>query len=486
MTRRSAALLLLLAPLVWPSPAGAHPLGNFTVNVYTGIMVEPERLALDLVVDMAEIPALQARDDIDTDGDGQIEETEAGHYAAAACGDAARQVEVVVGGRAVGLESHTAGVTFPPGMAGLVTLRLTCALTADTGMLSGDDDVVVRNRYLGDRVGWREMAAVGDRTTLVTSDVPRRSISDRLASYPDELLQSPPDQRSASLRVRPGGPPAPDDFGPQGVRSPSPRGVDRATQWFTGLVGRQRLTPGFAMGALAASIGLGALHALAPGHGKTVMAAYLVGERGSLRQAALIGLTVTLTHTAGVLVLGVVLSTATSLAPEAAYPWLELASGALLVAIGGGLLRRGVRRRSPRAPAGPDRGHHHRSDDHHHHGHSDGHRHGVVASRRELVAVGLAGGLVPTPSALVVLLGAIALGRAWFGVLLVVGYGIGMAGVLTGAGLVLVKVRAVAERRRRSFGDGGLARVAASLPLVTAALVLGGGVLLTLRALGRL
>src|SRR5207302_7666714 len=117
------------------------------------------------------------------------------------------------------------------------------------------------------------------------------------------------------------------------------------------------LTVAFGLLALALAIGLGALHALAPGHGKTVMAAYLVGQRGSLRQAGLIGLTVTATHTAGVLVLGLVLSTSTLVAPERLYPWLGLASGVLLAFIGAGLLRRAVRSRRHRHEH--DHGHHH-------------------------------------------------------------------------------------------------------------------------------
>src|SRR5205823_984135 len=153
--------------------------------------------------------------------------------------------------------------------------------------------------------------------------------------------------------------------------------------------------------------------ALAPGHGKTVMAAYLVGQRGSMRQAALIGLTVTATHTAGVLALGLALSVSSLVAPERLYPWLGLASGVLLAFIGAGLLRRAVRARKHR------HAHHH-----HHHGHD--HDHGpdhdgeaAPVRTRALVAMGFAGGLVPSPSALVVLLGAMALGRAWFGVVLV-------------------------------------------------------------------
>src|SRR5207302_4288939 len=211
------------------------------------------------------------------------------------------------------------------------------------------------------------------------------------------------------------------------------------------LVSRHHLSVGFALVALAFAVALGAIHALAPGHGKTVMAAYLVGQRGSMRQAGLIGLTVTATHTAGVLALGLALSASSLIAPESLYPWLGLASGVLLAFIGIGLLRRAVRARR------------HRHD--HHHG---DHHHPVVEDvppvrTRALVAMGFAGGLVPSPSALVVLLGAMALGRAWFGVVLVIAYGLGMAGTLTAAGALLLRARGVLDRRRGRVR--GLARV---------------------------
>src|SRR5205814_5073869 len=133
--------------------------------------------------------------------------------------------------------------------------------------------------------------------------------------------------------------------------------------------------------------------------------------------------------------------------PERLYPWLGLASGALLAAIGAGLLRRAIRVRRHR---------------HHHHDHpheADTRPVGL----RALIAMGFAGGLVPSPSALVVLLGAIALGRAWFGVVLVIAYGLGMAATLTGAGLVLLRARRALDRRagaRPGPGPGLVARVA--------------------------
>jgi len=224
--------------------------------------------------------------------------------------------------------------------------------------------------------------------------------------------------------------------------------------------------------ALLVAMGLGAAHALAPGHGKTVMAAYLVGLRGTLRQAATIGATVTLTHTAGVLVLGLVLSTTRAVASERVYPWLGLGSGLLLTGVGVGLLLRarpGLR--------------------HDHHGHDHDHRHGTGGrplGHRGLVALGLAGGLVPSPSAVVVLLAGIALERAWFGVALVLAYGAGMAATLTGIGLLLAHLRNRMDRRLQLPTGSLLARLGRLLPAVTASVIVLVGLGLALQGAARL
>jgi ABC-type nickel/cobalt efflux system permease component RcnA len=403
------------------------------------------------------------------------------------------------------LRSTSADVAFPAGAAGLPTLRLSCTLAADTAELRGEREIGITSSNFTDRVGWREITAVGDRTTLVASSVADRTSSGRLTAYPDDLLSSPLDQRAATVRARPGGPPAPAVAGVvPGARVAQPRGLDGATRSFTNLVARQRLTVGFAILALGLSVGLGAIHAFAPGHGKTVMAAYLVGQRGSLRQAGVIGLTVTLTHTAGVLLLGVLLSASTSLAPESLYPWLGLISGLMLAGIGASLLWRAVLHRPLMVNAGHGHshgghthgghshgGHGHGDDRDHGHPHGHGHSHGDDGDHdggppvewRSLVPLGLAGGLAPSPSAIVVLLGAIALGRAWFGVALVVAYGLGMAVTLTGAGLLLVRARGAIESRMAAPGRraGRLVSVAGALPVLTAVCIVAGGLYLALQ-----
>jgi len=495
--RRGRALALLglaaAALVVVPATAAdAHPLGNFTINQYTGLHVRPGVVEIDLVTDMAEIPTFQVRGDIDANGDGRVEPTEATRWRRAQCAAQAAKLSLHVDGRGVAIRTTEGGaLTFPPGQGGLATLRLECTLTAPVAQ-STTHSLRYDNRNFAGRIGWREINAVAeDGARLVASDVPATSVSDRLTHYPSDLLRSPLAQRTASVRVAlPAGavatPHAPSRTA-KPVADPTtilPRGVDRATRSFTELVARQHLTVVFGLAAVALAVLLGAIHALAPGHGKTVMAAYLVGQRGSLRQAVLIGLTVTVTHTAGVLSLGIVLTTSAVIAPERLYPWLGLASGLLLAAIGVSVLVRAQRgRRLFDLPQEHDYEHHDHEHVHHHGGHS--HSHPPVDATmgwRSLVAMGFAGGLVPSPSALVVLLGAIALGRAWFGLVLVIAYGLGMAGTLTAAGLLLVRARALLDRRAKR-SEGGLLIFTKLLPTATSMLIVVVGLVLAGRGL---
>jgi nickel/cobalt exporter len=508
------ATLLLVAGA---TGAAAHPLGNFTVNTASGLRVGPDRLVVDYVVDMAEIPAFQTRQAIDADHDGEVAGTEAAAWRARECPRLAAGLRATVDGRAAPLAVTGSALGFPEGVGGLETLRLECALSAP---LPASGSLAYTDTNPKDRAGWREITAVGDRATLEAADVPPTSPSARLTTYPEDQLSSPLDQRSATLRYRPGGPPAPAVAGSAGenpasgceaprrgsvaeagtgcsgsstppgagtgnpadgagtgtpAEAPGPvarGGVDRATAAFTALVGERSLSPGFAVVALLLAVGLGAAHAVAPGHGKTVMAAYLVGLRGSLRQAATIGATVTLTHTAGVLILGLVLSTSRAVASERVYPWLGLGSGLLLAAVGLGLL---VRARSGHRHA---HGHDHPHGHGHHHDHDHDHDAGRPLGWRGLVALGLAGGLVPSPSAVVVLLGGIALGQAWFGVALVVAYGLGMAATLTGVGLLLAHLRTRMDRRLHLPAGSLLARFGRLLPAITASVIVVVGLAL--------
>jgi nickel/cobalt exporter len=567
VARRVAVLAALAAILLvaGAARAAAHPLGNFTVNTYSGLRVGPDRLVVDYVVDLAEIPTFQVRQGIDGDQDGRVSGAEAAGWRDRECPRLAGGLRADVDGRGLPLAVTASRLTFPKGVGGLETLRLECALAAPLppGRSSGRALSYADANQRG-RVGWREITAVGDRTTLETADVPTTSASARLTTYPSDQLSSPLNQRTATLHFHPGGPPAPEWSGPStsgssgppatmpgatmpGATMPGGRtresptsrcelprrgsvaepgegcarlstapaattpvargGVDRATAAFTALVSERSRSPGFAVVAVLLAVALGAAHALAPGHGKTVMAAYLVGLRGTLGQAVTIGATVTVTHTAGVLILGLVLSTTRAVASERVYPWLGLGSGLLLAAVGVGLLARARPGHGHAHPHGPGHGHPHgQPHDHghghgaghprdhgHHHGHGHPHLHGnghppagPPLGRRGLVALGLAGGLVPSPSAVVVLLGGIALGRAWFGVALVLAYGLGMAATLTGVGLLLARLRTRLDRRLHLPAGSLLSRLGRLLPAATASVIVLVGLALAIQGASRL
>ncbi|MEU5956492.1 sulfite exporter TauE/SafE family protein [Streptomyces sp. NPDC047525] len=415
------ALITGLALSLLPAgEATAHPLGNFTVNRYDGVVVSPGRLRVDHVEDLAEIPATQAMP--------RIKRVGMGSWAGERCADAARGSLLRVDGRAAELRVEQARAVTRDGQAGLPTLRVECELGTP---LPRDAELAARFEAAGQPgPGWREVTAQGDRMTLSSSDVPAASLSKRLTRYPERLLDSPPGEDSATLRITPGGP-ALSEERPQAPASVLPRGADRWTQALTGLVARHDLTPGFAGLALAIALLLGALHALAPGHGKTLMAASAAARgRASLRDVLPLAASVTVTHTLGVTALGLLVAGGSAAAPSV-IAWLGVVSGVLVTGAGALLLRRAWRRQQHRHA--------------HHHQHS--HQHHAPPTLRGALFLGFAGGLVPSPSAVVVLVGAAALGEAWFGLLLVLAYGVGLAVTLTAAGFLVVRVGSLAGRR---------------------------------------
>ncbi|WP_434599515.1 urease accessory protein UreH domain-containing protein [Streptomyces sp. A5-4] len=542
-----AALALLPA-----QAAQAHPLGNFTVNQYDGLVVAPGKLDVDHVEDLAEIPAAQQRKSVDADGDDRLAPAELSAWARARCDGAARDARVEVAeGRAIPLSVGESGAQALPGQAGLQTLRVTCELTAP---LPRDEETRLHYRPAGAATGpgWREITARGDRMTLAASDVPQKSVSRRLTTYPGDLLSSPPELRSAGFTARTGGPAlagSRDGRGGSPTAGVLPRGADRWAQSLTALVARHELTLGFAALALGASLVLGAMHALAPGHGKTMMAAAATaGGHSSLRDVLTLGASVTLTHTLGVFALGALITAGSAAAPTV-VSWLGIASGTLVAGAGAMLLRRAWRRRhgahGHSHNGGHEHGHGHGPGHLHGHGHEHGHphesghaeeagvtyeeervpvlvaahsgeqppeghshthspvhaadhRHERPAARtrpephhhshvppapglRGVVLLGFAGGLVPSPSAVVVLVGAAALGQAWFGFLLVLAYGAGLALTLTAAGFAAVRLRESATRRPARRPQGQVLALAHRLaPFGTAAVVfvLGCGLLL--------
>ncbi|GIG88247.1 hypothetical protein Pen02_31830 [Plantactinospora endophytica] len=519
-----------------PGPATAHPLGNFSVNQLAAVELRSDRVEVAAEVDLAELPTAQESGTVDRDGDGTASGPERAAHATAGCAGLARDFSATVAGRRLGWTVADSAFEYASGTAGLPTSRLRCRLTADAALGSATTVEIV-NRYRIDRVGWRELTAVGYGVEIVDSPLPVRSVSAGLRAYPADLLSSPLDVRSARLRVAPvggGGAISPGGNSTTVVGDPASGTVTGnpasvAAGWTAGaerrlrdLVGSRQLTPLVGVLAVLLALVLGAAHAALPGHGKTVMAAYLAGRAGRPRDAVAVGATVTLTHTGGVLVLGLLLTTMAGLVGETVLGWLGVVSGGLIAVVGASMLLDLRRRRAGTGPRSahrhvhadgstheqqsiPDHGstqapgrehaHQHDNADSHEHGHSHdhshrhgaGHRHHHGPSRLGILGLGVSGGLVPSPSALVILLGAIGLGRTGFGVLLVVGYGVGMAATLTAAGLLVVRLRQRWDQRRRPDRTARwrrLAVLAAAAPIGTAALVLVVGLVLAGRALG--
>ncbi|MGX7671618.1 HoxN/HupN/NixA family nickel/cobalt transporter [Plantactinospora sp. DSM 117369] len=511
-----------------PRPAGAHPLGNFSVNQSAAVELRPDRVVVAAEVDLAELPTLQESGTVDSNGDGSASGPERAAHAVASCAGLARDFEVTVAGRRLGWAVGDTAFEYASGAAGLPTSRLRCRLTADA-VLGSATTVEIVNRYRVDRVGWRELTAVGSGVRIVDSPLPVASVSEGLRAYPEDLLSSPLDVRAARLRVEPGaygGAAGPGAATVDGIAAPTSGESSSAVAGWTAaaerrlrdLVGSRQVTPLVGTLAVLLALVLGAAHAALPGHGKTVMAAYLAGRAGRPRDAVAVGATVTLTHTGGVLVLGLLLTTVAGLVGETVLGWLGVVSGGLIAVVGAGMLLDLVRRRRARSAVDHHRthanayghdqphahahahahGHGHGHDDTHGHTHENDHPHGHGAgqhhhhhhgtSRLGILGLGVSGGLVPSPSALVILLGAIGLGRTGFGVLLVIGYGLGMAATLTAAGLLVVRLRERWDQRRRrdrvALRWVRLTALASAAPLGTAGLVLVVGLVLAGRALG--
>jgi nickel/cobalt exporter len=465
---------LVLGPV---TAASAHPLGNFTVNHYDGLTLTPTGVRDLAVIDAAEIPTAQAEPGIDTNHDGSLESSERAHYATVSCARLAPALRLDVDGIRRTLKVAASSYQLRPGAAGLSISRLVCRLAATADLTGARHTVAFADGFDAHRIGWHEITAVPAGVHLDRSPVPTKSVSDQLLHYPNALLSSPLDVRAATITVLPGNGLTTFAAGLAKVPGAGPlaRLVDRLNTTFSGLAGARHLTLGVGLLAVAVSLLLGASHAALPGHGKTVMAAYLAGKRGRVRDAVVVGTTVTLTHTAGVLILGVALTLSSSLAGDEVVNSVGVASGALVCAIGVSLLVSALRR-----------GRSHTHDHDHDHGHDHPHPHPhphepAPIGRTGLIGMGIAGGLVPSPSALVVLLGAVALGRTLFGVLLVVTYGLGMAGTLTAAGLLAVRL---ADRIGPRLARMRLTRrIGTATPVLTAGLVVAVGLGLAVRSL---
>jgi ABC-type nickel/cobalt efflux system permease component RcnA len=508
----TAIAVIAAMTAIGPAPAAAHPLGNFTINHYTRIDVSSAGIELYRVLDMAEIPTVQERQRIDTNDDGALDESETAAFASSKADDLAREMTLRVNGETVHLSALSTQLTFPEGQGGLSTLRLAVTYRAELGdrWLDATPQVDFEDRNYDGRQGWREVVVRGGPgAEVLDSTAPPAGISSELLSYPEGTLSSPLDVRGASFNVRPGaGAPLVESHPgeTEAVRG-NPDGV---LSRFSDLIAKDELTPGVIAIALLAAVAFGAYHALTPGHGKTIVAAYLIGSRGTAWHALLLGLVVTATHTSTVYVVGfVALYLSQYIVPEDLYPWLGLASGALIFVMGIALLISRLRATSLLRHARDHHGdgpHNHteHSDDHaaggapHSHGFGSAHSHripgqdGEPVTIRSLVGLGVFGGMIPCPSAIVVMLSAIALHRVAFGLVLIVAFSVGLAGVLVAIGFALVFARSIGDRvpplaaiSARIERGGAIARLARAVPVAAAGGVVAAGVVITLRAMAQ-
>jgi nickel/cobalt transporter (NicO) family protein len=460
-----AAAFFLLAPV-----AGAHPLGNFSVNHLAQVRVSADRVDVRYILDQAEIPTFQERGMSDA------------AVLARKQAEVAKRLSLTVDGRNVALTPAGAPrLAHPAGQGGLPTTRVELPLTA---RVRDPRDVVVRDATFGGRVGWKAIVVEPGTGTAVRSSVPAKDPTNGLRRYPQDLLKSPSDVRVARLTAHPGNGTV---SAPDGTRVAASR-EHSADTGLTGVFSDAAAGKGVLLLLLVTAFGWGAVHALSPGHGKTMVAAYLVGTRGTPRHALLLGATVTITHTIGVFALGfVALALSQYVLPEDLYPWLNLVSGALVVIVGISVLRSRLRKRDAH-----EHHHHHHDHDHHHelgHGHAHGHGrsgHGHShapperLSTRGLLALGASAGLIPCPSALVVLLGAVAQGQIALGMILIVAFSLGLAATLVGLGLAVV-LAARSVSRLRPPG-----RLVHALPTASALVIVVVGCVLTANAVPQL
>ena len=506
------SLLLTVALLAATSSVSAHPLGNFTVNRYSRLELEPGRVLLRYVLDMAEIPAFQEREQIDVDHDGTISRAEHEQYLTSQLALISRNLHLVVDGASLRLEPREQLLEFPPGQGGLTTLRLSARFVASLPSQQRSWQASYHDDNFAGRLGWQEIVVqAASGVSLLESTAPGEDRSQELRAYPEDMLQSPPTISNVEFRFAAG---AASNAITPAVEAGHVRS-EPAQDRFAALIVVPMAGPQALLITLLLAFGLGGMHALAPGHGKTVVAAYLVGSRGTTRHALFLGLTTTITHTAGVFALGLItLFVSQYILPEQLYPWLGVSSGLLVVAIGFSLFRGRLRKLAGKRAADHTHDHHHHdhshdpghSHAHHDHSHAPGHSHahhdhshdhghlhshdggsvhshlppgadGAAITWRSLLALGVSGGLIPCPSALVVLLSAIALQRVAFGMLLIVAFSLGLASVLTLIGVLLVHAGRLFERlpvRGRLFQI---------MPIASALLVTVAGMAITWRAL---
>ena len=407
----------------------AHPMGNFSVNHNTSIDVERGGIRIALRIDIAEIPAVEEMKRLDINHDGEVSAAEKTAYLRERGKELLQLQTFRVNGKEMEPQTLRLDLVITPGAGDLPTLLLVADYRIPIDPGSGRNVFEYADRSFEGRTGWREITARAERgAKILESNVAQKDLSKGLSVYPAEAATAPPQVSSARIAfLLTGAATRPAASGTMLARAQSPARPDEPLARLLG----NRQSAWWLVFSLPIAFALGMFHAMSPGHAKTIVAAYLVGARGTAWHALLLGVVVTMTHTAGVFLLGlVVLFASGRLMPEALYPWLGFASGMMIFCVGSWqFLRRWAAAYVGVAMAGNGHGHVH-----------------ATVSRGGLIALGFSGGIVPCPSALIVMLSAIALHAVGAGLVLIVAFSFGLATVLILIGLAVVHSQQLLER----------------------------------------
>ncbi len=482
--RRPGLVLLLLG--LSSAISSAHPMGNFSVSHYAKIRINQKSIEIRYLIDMAEIPTFQEMRQFDIASTAADPSTS--RYLDKQAQLLKEGISLESDGQAVNLDTISRQMGFTDGAGGLPTMKTAFVFRGKLDATAGAHKLSYFDNNFSGRAGWKEIVVLGDGVAILDSSAPNVDRSQELTNYSSDALNSPPQQLSALVdyRTAPSAPsarrlprvtPSPSHPVTSTVAAPPIAAHQKNTprSRFTELISTQsKLSFWFLFSAALIAAGLGALHALEPGHGKTIVAAYLVGSRGTARHAVLLGIVVTAAHTAGVYLLGALtLYASRYIVPEQLYPWLGAISGLSVAGLGIFIFLRHW--------TGEDGEHSHAPGDGHSHWFSRAENSKAVEralSLRELCMLGITGGIVPCPAALVVLLSAFSLHRIGFGLFLITAFSLGLAAVLVIVGLTMVYAKRAISTRVRA-GSAPLRY----LPFLSSAFMVALGVGITASAL---
>lgn len=496
-------LYIFIAILFLTISVSAHPLGNFSVNQYSRLEVEKTSIKIRRVLDMAEIPTFQLQSEIDTDKNGVMSENELNEYAEKITPEHLANLILTANDQPLEIRAESKNILLKIGAGNLPTLRIEWNLVGNLQNLAEINQARFENKNYAERIGWNEIIVNrAGNINVFNSTAFGSAITDELKSYPQENLNAPLAERTAQFSFSANA--IPTNSKPLQNRDGHPTASVQKDK-LAELIAVPEITPAIALFGLLLAIGLGAMHAMSPGHGKTVVGAYLVGSRGTLKHAMFLGATVTITHTLGVFALGLITLFASNyILPEKLMPFLSFISGLLVLYIGLTMFKSrlfialGWEKIGHHHHHGHDHSHSHDGHTHIHppanaggsdHSHDefththDGHTHSHLPpdeiSWKSLLALGISGGLLPCPSALVLMLSAISLGRVGYGLILTTAFSFGLSATLTVVGLAFLYLGKLVGGSK--FGES---RIIKTLPVFSAFVIACLGAVICYNSIG--